>query len=90
MFSYELEVISWGSSKGFFPNLYFGYDYNVFFALWSFLNEVSFLFSQVFVLQSVLKLPFPLAILTTNFGDVGELFIVTLLFFLKEGGRLFA
>jgi hypothetical protein len=54
------------------------------------LNEVSFLFSQVFVLQSVLKLPFPLAILTTNFGDVGELFIVTLLFFLKEGGRLFA
>jgi hypothetical protein len=51
---------------------------------------MSFVFAQVFVLQSVLKLYFLLAILIVRFGDVIELFIVIYLFLLRESGRLFA
>lgn len=51
---------------------------------------MSFVFYQVFILQSVLKLSFLLIILTTNFGNVEELFIVIYLFFFKKSGRIFA
>ncbi len=47
-------------------------------------------FAQVLALQSVLKLFFPLAIVTTSFGNAVELFIDIYLFFLKGSGRLFA
>jgi hypothetical protein len=50
---------------------------------------MSFVFAQIFTLQSVLKLFFPLVILIVNFGDATKLFIVIYLFFLKENGRLF-
>jgi hypothetical protein len=59
-------------------------------ALWSFWHEVNYDFAQVLALQSVLKLFFPLAIVTTSFGNAVELFIDIYLFFLKGSGRLFA
>jgi len=45
---------------------------------------VSFIFAQVFALQSVLKLSFLLVVLINIFGDVIELFIVIYLFFFKK------
>jgi hypothetical protein len=50
---------------------------------------VSFVFVEVFALQSVLKLSFLLVVLIVNFGNDTKLFIVIYLFFLKESGRLF-
>jgi len=50
-------------------------------ALWSFLHEVSFVFAQVFTLQSVLKLFFALVVMIARFGDALTLFIVKYLFF---------
>jgi hypothetical protein len=51
---------------------------------------VSFVFAQVFALQSALKFYFLLIDLTTNFGDAIKLFIIIYLFFLKECDRLLA
>jgi hypothetical protein len=45
---------------------------------------VSFVFAQVFVLQSVLKLSFPLVVLIASFGDSKELFYCYLLIFLER------
>jgi hypothetical protein len=50
---------------------------------------MSFVFAQVFAMQNVLTLSFLLVVLTTNFGNVVELFIIIYLFFLRESGRLF-
>jgi hypothetical protein len=79
-----------GKLEGSFFYLCFGYNYNVFFAFWSSLNEVNFVFVQIFALQSVLKLFFLLVVLNTNCGNATKLFIIIYLFFLKESGRLFA
>jgi len=51
---------------------------------------MSFVFAQVFVLQSALKLSLLLGVLTANFGDATKLFIVIYSFSLKESFRLFA
>jgi hypothetical protein len=51
---------------------------------------MSFVFAQVFALQSALKFSFLLIVLTANFGDATKLFIIIYLFFLKECDRLFA
>ncbi len=51
---------------------------------------MSFVFAQVFVLQSVVKLYFLLVVLIVNFGDVIKLFIVIYLIFKSKSGRLFA
>jgi hypothetical protein len=55
-------------------------------AFWSFPHEVSYVFVQVLALQSVLKLFFPLAIVTVGFGDVVEYFIIIYLFSLRGSG----
>ncbi len=90
LFFYRLEIFSRGSLKGLFFYLCFGYNCNVFFALWSFSNEVSFVSTQVFALQSVLKLFFLLVILIAIFPNVVELFVVFYLYFLRESGMPFA
>ncbi len=51
---------------------------------------MTFVFVQVFVLQSVLKLSFLLVVFIANFGDVIELFIIIYLFSLKESGKLYS
>jgi hypothetical protein len=51
---------------------------------------MSFIFAQVFALQSVLKLFLLPIVLITNIGDVAKLFVVVYLFFLRRSGRLFA
>jgi hypothetical protein len=48
------------------------------------LNEVSFVFAQVFALKSVLKLSFLLVVLITSFGDVAKMFIVLFTYFSYE------
>jgi hypothetical protein len=51
---------------------------------------MGFIFAQVFVLQSVLKLFLLSIVLIANFGDVAKLFVAIYLFSFRRSGRLFA
>jgi hypothetical protein len=84
LFSYELEVFSWGNLKGLFSNLCFGEDYNLFFSLLKLFEGSEFWFCSGFYFAKCVEVVFP-----TNFGDVAKLFIVVYLFSLKESGKLF-
>jgi len=59
-------------------------------ALWSFSHEMRYVYVDVLALQNVLKLFFPLVIVTTSFGYAAKLFTVIYLFSLKGSGWLFA
>ncbi len=88
-FSYRLKIFSRGSSKSRFFSLFWIWLWCIF-AFWNSSNEMSFVFAQVFALQSALKFSFLLIDLIANFGDATKLFIIIYLFFLKECDRLFA
>jgi hypothetical protein len=84
LFFYELEVLSWGSSR----HLFFISIFDTF--VMYFWHFEDFRMKQVLVLQRVLKLFFPLVDVTASFGGVANLFIIIYLFSLKRSDKLFS
>jgi hypothetical protein len=76
MYGFLAWNLLWGKFEGFFFIYVLDMTVMYIFALWSSLNEMSFVLVQVFALQSVLKLFFSLVVLIVNFVDATKLFIV--------------
>jgi hypothetical protein len=76
-----------GKLKGSFSIFLFRFNCNVSWALQSFLHEMNFVFTQVFALQSVLKLFFLLVFFSSTLEMLQSCCIVI---YFPFSGRLFA